>query len=285
MTESWLGVDLGGTNLRVGLVQKHTLQAVKNRTVPKTNESRQVYKTLVELIREVITDDVKGIGVAVPGAVDHQRGIVYNLQNIPSWHEVPLKMLLEKEFDRPAEINNDANAFVIGEKYFGQARDYNNVVGLILGTGLGSGILMNGHLYTGSNGGAGEFGMLPYREGILEEYCSGKFFHRKADISGQEAAQLFRKGDSSARQLFEEFGRHLGNALKMIVYAIDPHLIILGGSVSKSYPLFKGSMFNVLNSLVFPRTLTRLQITCSTEEHIAILGAAALCIHQHSLEK
>ncbi|MCF7801830.1 MAG: ROK family protein, partial [Candidatus Marinimicrobia bacterium] len=89
MTGSWLGVDLGGTNLRVGLVHKNTLKAVKTRTVPKTNESRQVYQTLVELIRDVITEEVQGIGVAVPGAVDHERGIVYNLQNIPSWHEVP----------------------------------------------------------------------------------------------------------------------------------------------------------------------------------------------------
>lgn len=284
MNGSWLGVDLGGTNLRVGLVHKNTLQAVKSCTVPKTNESRQVYKALVELIREVITDDVRGIGVAVPGAVDHERGIVYNLQNIPSWHEVPLKMLLEKEFDRPAEINNDANAFVIGEKYFGQAQDYTHVVGLILGTGLGSGILLDGHLYTGSNGGAGEFGMLPYREGILEDYCSGKFFTRKAGISGQEAAQQKRKGDASARQLFDEFGRHLGNAMKMVVYAIDPEMIVLGGSVSKSYPWFKTSMYDVLNTLVFPRTLTRLRITCSTVEHISILGAAALCIHQHTVD-
>lgn len=278
--DSWLGIDLGGTNMRVGTVRHNALQGVKTRPVPKTHDSRIVFDALVELIRESLTPEISGIGVAVPGAVDNERGVVYNLQNIPSWIEVPLKTLLENEFKIDTEINNDANAFVIGEKHFGQARDFNNVVGLILGTGMGSGMLMNGQLYTGANGGAGEFGMLPYGEGILEDYCSGKFFEQHAGISGKEASDRAGRGDSHAQALFFEFGKHLGTALKIIVYAVDPELIVLGGSISKAIPYFKGAMLDALNSLIFPRTLARLQVTCSAIEHISILGAAAFCMER-----
>ncbi len=280
---TWLGVDLGGSSIRVGMVRGNTLQVVKQISVPQTKASRVVFDLLVKLIREVLTDEVVGIGVGVPGAVDHKRGVIYNLQNIPSWHEVPLKTLLESEFKIHVEVNNDANAFVVGEKYFGQAQDYENIVGLVLGTGMGSGIILNNHLFTGANGGAGEFGMLPYRKSILEDYCSGKFFLQKAGITGAEAAARATKGDMHAQALFTEFGEHLGNALKIILYSLDPEIIVLGGSVSKSFESFKFGMLEVLRSLVFPRTLARLQLTCSSVDHIAILGAAALCIDvQHN---
>ena len=279
--KTWLGIDLGGTNMRVGVVRQNALLGVKTRPVPQTNDSRIVYDALVQLIRESMTPEINGIGVAVPGAVDHERGVVYNLNNIPSWIEVPLKTLFENEFKIDTEINNDANAFVIGEKHFGQARDFNNVVGLILGTGMGSGMLMNGQLYTGANGGAGEFGMLPYEGGILEDYCSGKFFTQHAGITGKEAADRAGRGDSHAQALFFEFGKHLGAALKTVVYAVDPEMIVLGGSISKAIPYFKTTMLDSLNSLIFPRTLARLKITCSAIEHIAILGAAAFCMERN----
>lgn len=276
--DTWLGIDLGGTNMRIGLVRNNALQGVKRRPVPQTDDSRTVFDSLVELIREMMTPEIQGIGVAVPGAVDHVRGVVYNLKNIPSWVEVPLKTLLEREFDIHTEVNNDANAFIVGEKHFGQAQDFDKVVGLVLGTGLGSGMILNGKLYTGANGGAGEFGMLPYLEGILEDYCSGKFFVQHGGITGKEAAERAGLGDSQAQALFLEFGKHLGNALKTIMYAVDPEMIVLGGSISKSFPYFKSAMMDSLNSLIFPRSLARLQLTCSAIEHIAILGAAALCM-------
>ena len=123
-----------------------------------------------------------------------KRGVVYDVQNIPSFKEVDLKRILEEEFKIPTYINNDANCFIVGEKYFGAGRDYKNIVGLIIGTGLGAGLYTNGKLYCGTNCGAGEFGMLPYKDGIYEDYCSGKYFSNGLKTTGKEIFYRAEKG-------------------------------------------------------------------------------------------
>src|SRR5690606_24955530 len=112
----------------------------------------------------------------VPSVVDVDKGIVYDVQNIPSWKEVPLKAIMEERYGVPVQVNNDANCFALGEKYFGQGRDSKAFIGLTLGTGLGAGIILNDKLYAGPNCGAGEFGMVPYLDYHYEYYASGQFF-------------------------------------------------------------------------------------------------------------
>jgi glucokinase len=220
--------------------------------------------------------DVAGIGAGVPSVIDLKTGTVYDVQNIPSWKKVPLKAILEERYRRPVWVNNDANCFAAGEKHFGKLKPYDHAVGLIVGTGLGAGIIANGRLYSGVNCGAGEFGMLPYLDEDLEAYASGQFFERVHGLSGRELAERAGRGETRALEIFAEFGRHVGEAVKAICYAVDPEIIVLGGSVSRSYGHFQAALWRAFQSYAYSLAKERLKIEVSETDNIAILGAAAL---------
>jgi glucokinase len=219
---------------------------------------------------------VAGIGAGVPSVIDLATGTVYDVQNIPSWKKVPLGTILEGRYGLPVYVNNDANCFAAGEKHFGKLRPCDHGVGLIVGTGLGAGIIANGRLYSGANCGAGEFGMLPYLDRDIEAYASGQFFERVHGLSGRDLARRAARGDPRALEIFTEFGRHLGEAIKTICYAIDPEIIVLGGSVSRSYAYFREDLGRTFQSYAYAPARDRLRIEVSETENIAILGAAAL---------
>ncbi|MGZ5488877.1 MAG: ROK family protein, partial [Candidatus Aminicenantales bacterium] len=228
-----VGIDLGGTNVRAGLVVDGRLAGVRSVPVRGQGAEGDVLEDLFSAVDAIIGPDVAGIGAGVPSIIDLKTGTVYDVQNIPSWKKVPLKAILEERYRRPVYVNNDANCFAAGEKHFGKLGPYDNAVGLIIGTGLGAGIIANGRLYSGINCGAGEFGMLPYLDRNFEAYASGQFFRRVHGTSGRDAAERAGRGDRAALAMFDEFGGHLGEAVKAICYAVDPEIIVLGGSVSK----------------------------------------------------
>jgi glucokinase len=271
-----IGVDLGGTNVRAGLVVDGRLADVRSVAVRSRGTERDVLEDMFSAIDPILRSDVAGIGAGVPSVIDLKAGVVYDVQNIRSWKKVPLKAHLEERYRLPAYVNNDANCFAAGEKYFGKAKPYDSAVGLIVGTGLGAGIIANGRLYSGINCGAGEFGMLPYRDANFEAYASGQFFERVHGTSGRELAALAERGDARALEIFAEFGVHVGEAVKAICYAVDPEAIILGGSVSKSLRFFRESLGRTFQSFAYSITKERLRIEVSETENIAILGAAAL---------
>ena len=214
--------------------------------------------------------------MGVPSVIDLKKGIIYDVVNIPSWKKVPLRALLERRYGLPVYINNDANCFAVGEKHFGQAKKYDNVVGLIVGTGLGAGVIINGKLYNGANCGAGEFGMISYLDHNHEYYASGQFFKNVHKASGKELFERAKNGDLEALRIFAEFGGHLGEAVKTILYAADPDIIVLGGSVSQAYRFFKQAMWESITTFVYSLVLKNIRIGASRVRNIAILGAAAL---------
>lgn len=237
---------------------------------------KDIVKQIYGVIDPLMQKGLKGIGVGVPSVVDLGRGVVYDVQNIPSWKRVPLKAFLEKRYRIPAYINNDANCFAVGEKYFGQAKAYRHVVGLIVGTGLGAGVIANGRLYSGANCGAGEFGMISYKNHNYEYYCSGQFFQNVYKTSGKELFERAKSGEGKALGIFSEFGSHLGEAVKTILYAADPDILILGGSVSKAYRFFRQAMWESIKTFAYSLALKNIKIEVSRVRNIAILGAAAL---------
>lgn len=273
---SVLGVDLGGTNVRAGLVKNDRLVEVVSSPINGQGSQREIVEQIFRVVDPLIQKGLKGIGVGVPSVVDLKRGIIYDVVNIPSWKRVPLKALLEKRYRLPVYINNDANCFAVGEKYFGQAKKYNHVVGLIVGTGLGAGVITNGKLYSGANCGAGEFGMISYLGHNYEYYASGQFFKNVYKTSGKELFERAKSGDKEALRIFSEFGNYLGEAVKTILYAADPDIIILGGSVSKAYRFFKQAMWKSIKTFVYSLVLKNIKIGVSRVRNIAILGAAAL---------
>jgi len=280
-----IGVDLGGTNIGVGKVEKNQIMNHFSFEVSSQGNEKKILSEIIQAIESVFDQKIEGIGIGVPGLVDIEKGIVYDIQNIPSWKKVHLKEILENHFHKPVYVNNDANCFAVGEKYFGNGKDYKNMVGLIIGTGMGAGIIINNHLYSGVNCGAGEFGSIPYKEYIYEYYCSGQFFINEYGIEGQYLFDKATAGDIKSLEIFEQFGTHLSNAILTILFAVDPEAIILGGSVCQSYPFFQEAMWKRIRSFPYEHTIDNLIIETTEEPQIAILGAAALfydaqnCIH------
>jgi glucokinase len=271
-----IGVDIGGTNIRAGIefggsiTRQHRLQLENKESLSAT------LSQLVELIRPLTKYPVKGIGIGVPSVVDVDKGIVYNVLNIPSWEEVALRDIIQDEFHLPVSINNDVNCFILGEHRFGLAQKYKSVIGMAIGTGLGSGIIIDNQLYTGNNCGAGEIGMLPYRDSILENYVCNRFFEDTLGINAQSAHTAALNGDQQVIQVWEEFGGHLGNVIKTVMYTYDPEAIVIGGSIAKASQFFKTPMLNSLRDFAYPESIKRLTVLLSENENIALLGAAAL---------
>ena len=274
---SVIGVDLGGTKVQTGLIDQGKLKQVFTKEIKSSGSVNEVLDEIFNLIDKYENENFSGIGIGIPSVVDVETGIVYEVQNIPSWKEVHLKEMLENRYNVPVNINNDANVFALGEKYFGCAKAFRNVVGITLGTGLGGGLIINDKLYNGNNCGAGEFGEIPYKDSKLEDYCGSQFFLTNYDVSGKELSELAEKGNEFAKHVFNEFGFHIGDALKIIVLAVDPEIVVFGGSISKSFKYFKDSMMKQFGTIVFSKSVERLVIKVSDTENVALLGAAALC--------
>lgn len=276
-----LGVDLGGTNIRVGKISNDNLLDVSSLKITSTGPGKEVLKEILSSVYKLFDKSVIGIGVGVPSVVDVKKGIVYDVQNIPSLKKVYLKKILEDEFKVPAYINNDANCFAAGEKYFGIGKNYKNIVGLTIGTGLGAGIYANGKLYNGANCGAGEFGLLPYKDSDYEHYCSSHFFRNIYNTNGEDVYKKAIRDDKSAIKIFREFGKHLGNAVSSIILSVDPEIIIIGGSISKSFRFFKKSMYSVFGDFPYQNSIKKLKITVSKLTQGPVLGAAALYLENN----
>jgi len=274
-----LGVDLGGTNIRAGIEADGQIIGQKRSGFHARGTLAETLAEFKEFIRPLVVPGVSSIGVGVPSVVDVQTGIVFNVVNIPSWEKVPLRDILEEAFGLPVYINNDVNCFILGEHRYGWVKGMKNVVGVSCGTGLGSGIIINDQLFNGNNCGAGEIGLLHYLDHNIEYYASGNLFRVKFGLTAEEAHRLALQGNAQARAHWDEFGRHLAEALKAVVYTYDPEAIVLGGSVSKAYEFFQASMYAALQDFTFPESIRRLRIFQSQDENIPLLGAAALAKH------
>ncbi|SEA35599.1 glucokinase [Arachidicoccus rhizosphaerae] len=302
--DSWvIGIDFGATQLRAALVSRKAMTDIISKPTPNQGGAGEVWTSLSTLISELLSLHEKvhpvAICVGVPSIVDIETGTVFDIQHIPACKELKLGELIKKNFRIPALVNNDANVFALGEFYFGEAdhsqrshgikmqpvdeiidadqksKPTMSLVGLTLGTGLGAGLILNGKLYSGPNCGAGEIGCMPYLDSNLEDYVSGAFFI-KHGVDGKTCFNQARKGESAAIKMYQQFGHHLGQAIKIAMYAYDPDCIVLGGSISQAFDLFEKSMMLALQDFAYPGILTKIKIYPSTLIHGAILGAAAL---------
>lgn len=272
-----IGVDLGGTNIRVAKIEDMKISRLYAQKISSKAEHEEVViDEVISSIENIIDSSIAGIGIGVPGVVDFETGIVYDVQNIPSWKKVSLQTILQDKFNVPVLINNDANCFAVGEKYFGKGKDYKSMIGLIMGTGFGAGLIFDNKLYSGKNCGAGEFGMIPYLENNFEYYCCGQFFKNEYQLYGDTLHEMALKGDAKALKIFEEFGYHVGQAIKSMMFAYDPEIFIIGGSVSNAFDFFKTSMYKILYTFPYTPTANNIKVSISETDNVAVLGAAAL---------
>lgn len=273
-----LSVDIGGTNLCIGLVDDGVVTSMVS--VPSfspTATLEQTLEYLSEQISSVISPSVEKIGIGVPSVVDVEKGIVYEAANIPSWKEVHLKSFLEERFGIPVRVNNDANCYAMGAYgTYPSCSKPDVLVTVTLGTGIGIGVVNQGCLFCGSNCGTGELGYLDYKDSCLEDYCSRQFFDRRGVVPHEVSASALL-GDEESIALFNEFGRHLGHALFLLMCAYDPSHIVFGGGIANALPLFRDSMEAYLRDrFPFKKNVDKLIIDVRTGSDIPVIGASLI---------
>ncbi|GAB6009191.1 ROK family protein [Dysgonomonas reticulitermitis] len=271
-----IGIDINGTKMRLGIVDGgHIFRKIETPT--KTDQSQErIINHIKDSIHSIFNSNIRGIGVGVSGIIQSDKGIIKNTINIP-WKDVPLRQILEKEFNVPVFINNDSNCFAFGERYYGEGTIYRDIVCIILSIGVGAGIIINNELYSGNNAGAGEIGSLPYLDSDYEGYCGQKFFTRN-NTTAEKAYELALQGDAKTLALWNELGSHIGNLIKTVLFTYDPQAIILGGDIINGYDFFATKMYECVSVFPFKNADERVNILLSKKENINLLGAAALVV-------
>ncbi len=281
-----IGVDLGGTNIRAGLVLNNKIiKKVEVNTEPNKGKNA-VIKNIVKAINSVMTKDVAGIGIGSPGPLDYRNGIIVKPKNIPL-KNVNLKKVLEKKFKIPVFVDNDANCFSFGEALYGSGKNYDCVIGLTIGTGVGGGIVINKKIFHGRMN-AGELGHISINFngikcncgniGCVEEYVSARGIMGLAKglkaKTPLEVYNLALKGNKKAISVFEKMGFYLGVGLTNFVNIFDPDVVIIGGGISNAWKFFSKSMEKAVKERCVVNKNPK--IVKSKLKHAAILGAASL---------
>lgn len=270
-----IGVDIGGSKIAAGIVKKK--RVLKKIVVPTPQTKKVLIDSIIEVISQFSDEKIKGIGIGVAGHID-KKGNWLKSPNIACVKNLPLKKIIEKRFRKKARINNDANCFALAEAIHGRGRNKKIVFGLILGTGTGGGIIIDKRIIEGSDFMAGEIGAIPYKESHVELYCSGKFIKRMArkyrltKTSPKEVDEM-AKSNSKAKRIYEQFGDHVGYLLFVVIQILDPDIIVIGGGLSKAWPLFSKNMFRFRYLHGKPRTKV---VRSKLGGDAGIIGAAAL---------
>jgi glucokinase len=274
--KAFIGVDIGGTGITAGLIEDGKIVNKEQVDTLPQRSANEILESLYAVINKVLTKNVVGIGLGVPGYLDVKQGKIILINNIPAFSGLNIADKVSEKFNLPVKINNDANCFVLGESLFGPGANYETVVGLTCGTGLGGGIVINGKVLSGVYGGAGELGLLPYCDTIFEDYCSGKFFENNYNKSGKELYELACNGNDKAVEAFNKFGMHLGHLIRQVMYFAAPEAIIIGGSIANSFDMFKPYLDSYLAEMPEKHLPVNTKIIRAELSDAALFGAASL---------
>jgi glucokinase len=280
MSKLYIGVDIGGTSI---VAARFSESELLERTEVPTGASRpaeEIMESLYEAIEKVITDEVIGIGIGMPGFMNVETGEILQINNIPSFNGFAIKPKVEKRFNLPAFQNNDANCFALGETYYGAGKKYTNLVGVTLGTGLGGGIILDRKIHTGLMGGAGELGCVPFHGGISEDICSAALFKNKYKSTGVELYKKAKAGDQESQAVFDELASNIGELLRIVMYVLSPEAFVIGGSVANSWDLLEKPLRKEVDKFLVPMISSKVELVPAQLDNAGLYGAAALCISQ-----
>lgn len=292
-----LGLDVGGTAIKMGRFNSagHCEQQV---TVPTPQPARPE-SVAAQIIRSIPLIDPKreaiAIGVGTPGPSDAEGRIARIAINLEGWINVPFADLLESSTQLPTVVANDANCAGLGEAWLGAGQHFPNFILLTLGTGVGGAIIMDGDLYTGRRGTAGELGLITlYPEGppcksgnngSLEQYGSAKAILRQTGLPPKTLYEQAQAGVPEAIAFWHSYGTTLGAGLASLIYVLSPEAILLGGGVAASFELFYPALKAEVWRRVLPSSREQLQILPATLGNQAgMLGAAKLALRKFSNE-
>jgi glucokinase len=284
-----LGIDLGGTAIKLGRFNQSG-ECSKSLTVPTPQPAtpEAVLEAMVAAIAEVDPEQqAVAIGVGTPGPADATGRIARVAINLAGWRDVPLADWLEAKTNRPTTLANDANCAGMGEAWLGAGRWYRHLILLTLGTGVGGAIILDGKLFTGHHGTAGELGLITLNpdgphcnsgnNGSLESYTSVPAIRRRTGMEPEELGKLALAGDPKALEFWQSYGRDLGAGLAGLIYVLTPEAIVIGGGVSASADFFFPAIQAELEKRVLPSSRTGLQLLrAELGNQAGIVGAAKL---------
>jgi len=310
----YIGVDLGGTNMAAGVVTRegkilHQDSAPTRVGLP----SEEILKNMADLISKVLDgcghtiDEIGAIGIGSPGSSDDSRGTVVFANNL-YWHHVPVRAELQKYFDKPVFVDNDANVAGLAEMVAGAAKGCKNLVLLTLGTGVGSGIVVDGQVFGGTHHVGAELGHLCVQmdgeqctcgnKGCLERYTSATALVREgrrvvvdypdsiiatkaqgnlANVTAKIVIDAAREMDPMAVNIFDQYIRYLTMGIITIINAFDPEVIVLGGGVSRAGDFLLEPLRREVEAHIFYKDLPHATVELSTIGNDAgVIGAAIL---------
>lgn len=299
MAEYSIGIDLGGTNLRAAAIDSSGKMIDKIAGSTKLSAGREaVVADMVASIRKlrqrIGADSLVGVGVGVPGFIILEKGIITGSPNLPGFDNFPIRDDIERQLGAPVVLENDANAAALGEKWMGAGREYNDLVLLTLGTGIGGGIISGGKVLHGFVGMAGELGHTTVNptgnpcgcgnQGCLEKHASATAVVSMARMMGlgdhltsEEVYKLALGGEEKAMAIFIAMGQALGTALATLANVFNFPLYLLSGGMLPAWDLFAPTMIAECRrrSFVFRMTDTRIDKATLGNE-AGLYGAAYL---------
>ncbi len=280
MSKLYIGVDIGGTSIVAARFSASEM--IEKADVPTGAErpAEEIMESLYEAIAKVMTKEVVGIGIGMPGFMNAETGEILQINNIPSFNGFFIKPRVEEHFKLPAFQSNDANCFALGETYYGAGKKYNNLVGITLGTGLGGGIILNRKIHTGLMGGAGELGCVPFHGGMVEDISSAALFKNKYNTTGAEMYKRAKAGDQQALAVFEELATNIGEMIRMVMFILAPEAFVIGGSVANSWDLLEKPLRKEVDKFLVPMISNKVELVRAELDNAGLYGAAALCISQ-----
>ncbi len=287
-----IGVDLGGTNLRIAAVDENASLIEKVTLGTRVALGRdRVIDDMTEAIRLLgerynDTGTLQGIGIGVPGIIDMQTGMLRESPNLPGWADYPVRSEIERRLGTRVILENDANAAALGEKWLGAGRAVDNMIMVTLGTGVGGGLIMEGRIWHGMTGMAGEFGHITVEpegvrcncgnRGCLEQYASATAVVRMAreaiatglapglanaaaadpELTAKMVYNLSIQGDEAAKKVFRHVGRALGIVVAGLINGLNLEMYVIGGGVSSAWDAFAPTIFEELRqrSMVYAAT-------------------------------
>ena len=306
--DNLIGVDIGGTKCAVIRADENgEILFHKKFTTTNVDETlANLFSAIKEAMHDLKVEPVFGISCGSP--LDNKKGIILSPPNLPGWDNIHITQMLEEKFGGKAHLMNDANACALAEWYFGAAKGYTNVVFLTHGTGNGAGLILDGRLYEGSSGDAGEIGHIrmtdagPWgygKNGSFEGWTSGGGIARLAQkyaekyngkvafnpgkiehISTKDVAEAAKNGDKLALKIFNETSYQLGRGLAVLVDLFNPEIIVLGSIYSRCQDLIDNKMYQALIEECLPHTLKKCKIVpAELGENIGNYGAISIALY------
>lgn len=284
-----IGVDLGGTQIKLGMFREDgTCVRSFSLDTPQPSTPKAVVNAIALAVNELNTaHQCLAMGIGTPGPTDATARIATIAINLDGWHNVPLADLLEEKTKLPTTLANDANCAGLGEAWLGAGRNFQDLIMLTLGTGVGGAVILNGKLFTGHLGGAGELGLITLNpdgppcnsgnQGSLEQYVSVRAIRRQTGKEPALLGKLAAEGDPEALTFWQEYGRILGAGLASSIYILTPEAVIIGGGVSASARFFLPTAIAEIERRVMASSRIGLQVlVAELGNQAGIVGAAKL---------